>query len=1018
MLKNNDQLWWEGVLDREYAIKAALTPLPGEYDLNFTVQQSGEPSYVLKVMRIDCNPSLVDMQCAALKYIHQQDSSIPVPQIVNSLHENPFVEALDSNGQKRLLWLISMLPGKLYGNVTAHPLTLVRQIGENLARLDRALSGFHHPGTARDLKWDLRKSAWIGGHLALIDGLKRQQFVAGITNSFVNEVTVRLARLPCTAIHNDLNDYNILVHGDNPFDLNLSGIIDFGDLISAPIVCDIAIAAAYAVLGQHQPIAALASLVAGYNSVHPLSDEELQLIYPLVLTRLAVSVTNSAIMKRERPDDPYVTISEQPAWDFLDQATRYAPDWVAASLRVACGRSGGNCADILKWITAHRGQFAPVLHQPLTDVHVVDLSAANSAIPRDPLQFNISDLTKAVSDALEGREIGIGRYAEPRLIYTSVEFRDGEHPASPRRTVHLGVDLFCPAGTAVHAPWGGIIHAVDVRSAALDYGGVVVIEHQTESGAAFYTLYGHLAHDVVQRLLPGQGIASGEVIAHLGTPEENGGWTPHLHFQLGLTDLGRGTDWPGVCDPNELAAWTALFPNPAALLNLDDGKIAGTPVSTATLLTQRQAKFAHNLRLSYRAPLNLVRGWRHYLFDQDGRCYLDAYNNVPHVGHCHPRLTAVALRQMRKLNTNTRYLSATQIDYANALTAKLPKSLQVCFFANSGSEANELALRLARAHTGHVDTIVLKSGYHGNTNTAVDISEYKFTGPGGGGAPDWVHVVPMADGYRGPYKHTDPNSGPKYAKFIANTIDQIQQRGRKLAAFICETFPSVGGQIIPPKGYLHAAYEAVRAAGALCIADEVQTGLGRIGSHYWAFETQAVVPDIVVLGKPIGNGYPLSAVITTREIAASFDNGMEFFSTFGGSTLSCAVGLEVLKIVEDEDLQQNAYAVGEHLLAGLKTLQHEHRIIGEARGLGLFLGVELVTDQATLEPATQAAKYIVNRLRETQILIGSDGTFDNVLKIRPPLTFTQTDASYLLDRLDGILREEPCQRCYAPEIVQ
>ncbi len=997
------------MLDREYAITATLTALPGEYDLNFTVQQSGKPSSVLKVMRVGCDPSLVEMQCAALEHIHQQDSSIPVPQIIKSVDDRLFVAALDPDGKNRLLWLITVLPGELYGNVMPHPLPLVRQIGETLARLDRALAGFQHPGMARDLKWDLRSSDWIGSHLELIDGLERRQFIQAITKSFVNELKARLARLPCTAIHNDLNDYNILVNCGTPLDLKLSGIIDFGDLISAPIVCDIAIAAAYAVLGQNQPIATLATLVAGYNSVHSLSDDELQLIYPLVLTRLAVSVTNSAIMKRERPHDPYVTISEQPAWDFLDKAARYAPDWVEASLQVACVRSCRNSNDILSWINAHRGQFAPVLNRPLRGAQVVDLSATGSAIPRDPLQFEINDLTKTVSDTVEAGNIGIGRYAEPRLIYTSAEFRTGKHPASPRRTVHLGVDLFCPAGTAIHAPWDGIIHAVGVRSAALDYGGVVVIEHKTPSRETFYTLYGHLAHAGVQRLIPGQRISFGEIIAYLGTPAENGGWTPHLHFQLGLSTLGRGADWPGVCDPDEVDAWTALFPNPAALLNLDEGKVAGTPVSTATLLTQRHEKFSHNLRLSYRAPLNLVRGWRHYLFDQDGRCYLDAYNNVPHVGHCHPRLTAVAERQMRRLNTNTRYLSSTQIEYADTLTAKLPKSLEVCFFVNSGSEANELALRLARAHTGRIDTIVLKSGYHGNTNAAIDISEYKFNGPGGRGAPVWVHVVPIADPYRGPYKHDDPDSGLKYSKFIVNTIDQIQHKDRKLAAFIGETFPSVGGQIIPPNGYLQATYAAVRAAGGVCIADEVQTGLGRIGSHYWAFETQAVVPDIVVLGKPIGNGHPLSAVITTREIAASFDNGMEFFSTFGGSTLSCAIGLEVLHIIEDENLQQNAFAIGNHLLAGLKSLQHQHRIIGEVRGLGLFLGVELVADQATLEPATQVAKYIVNRLREKQILIGTDGPFDNVLKIRPPLTFTQADASHLVDCLGEILREEPCK---------
>jgi 4-aminobutyrate aminotransferase-like enzyme len=531
-----------------------------------------------------------------------------------------------------------------------------------------------------------------------------------------------------------------------------------------------------------------------------------------------------------------------------------------------------------------------------------------------------------------------------------------------------------------------------------------VLEHRIDAGHPFFTLYGHLAHEVTKRLAPGQTVAAGDIIGLLGVPEENGGWTPHLHLQLGLTTLDKGTDWPGVSDPDEIDIYGALFPNPACLLNLDDALVDGRPRTTADLLAGRKARFADNLKLSYRKPITMVRGWKHYLFDQDGRCYLDAYNNVPHVGHCHPRLVAVAEKQMRRLNTNTRYLNPAQTDYAEALSATLPDGLDVCFFLNSASEANELALRLARAHTGALDTIVMQTGYHGNTNAAIDISDYKFGGPGGRGKADWVHVVPNPDPYRGEYKHGDNDAGRKYAAHVSAAIEGIQARGKSLAAFICETFPSVGGQIIPVEGYLRHVYTAVRAAGGLCIADEVQTGLGRIGSHFWAFETQGVVPDIVVLGKPIGNGHPMGALVTTRAIADSFANGMEFFSTFGGSTLSCVIGREVLRIVEEEGLQDNARAVGGYLLGGLKALESRHPIIGEARGMGLFLGVELVKDRETLEPATEAASTVTNRLREHRILIGTDGPFDNVLKIRPPLTFSRSDADLLVERLDEVLR--------------
>jgi 4-aminobutyrate aminotransferase-like enzyme len=314
---------------------------------------------------------------------------------------------------------------------------------------------------------------------------------------------------------------------------------------------------------------------------------------------------------------------------------------------------------------------------------------------------------------------------------------------------------------------------------------------------------------------------------------------------------------------------------------------------------------------------------------------------------------------------------------------------------SSGSEANELALRLARAHTRRRDVIVLDHAYHGNTTTLVDISPYKFNGPGGEGAQPWVHVLPLPDTYRGKYKRDDARAGEKYAEFAR----QVRNPG----AFIAESAPSVGGQIILPERYLASIYAIVRAAGGVCIADEVQTAYGRMGEYFYAFEAQGVVPDIVVLGKPIGNGYPLGAVVTTNDIAASFDNGMEFFSTFGGSTVSCAVGIAVLDVVQQEGLQEQARVVGDALLERLRALAGRHPIVGDVRGSGLFVGVELVTDRGTLEPATTAASDAVNRMRERGILLGTDGPFDNVLKIRPPMPFTLENADLLARELDAVL---------------
>jgi 4-aminobutyrate aminotransferase-like enzyme len=370
------------------------------------------------------------------------------------------------------------------------------------------------------------------------------------------------------------------------------------------------------------------------------------------------------------------------------------------------------------------------------------------------------------------------------------------------------------------------------------------------------------------------------------------------------------------------------------------------------------------------------------------------------VGHSHPRVVRAAFEQMAVLNTNTRYLHEKIIEYSQRLTALLPDALSVVYLVNSGSEANELALRLARAHTGHEDVIVVDSAYHGNTSAMIDLSPYKFDGRGGRGCPPWVHKVPMPDVYRG--EHRGADAATKYAQSV---VDAAQQSKVRLAAFFCESALSCGGQIILPPGYLKAAFAAVRAAGGVCVADEVQTGFGRAGERFWMFETQDAAPDIVTLGKPIGNGHPIGAVITTREIADSFDNGMEYFNTFGGNPVSCAVGLAVLDVIRDEELQQNTQEVGRYLLDGLRQLQRDYLLIGDVRGMGLFIGIEFVRDPETLEPADEEAAEIVEGMKDRGVLLSTDGPFHNVIKIKPPLVFSRADADFLLSNLNDVLEE-------------
>ncbi|HKW10497.1 MAG TPA: aminotransferase class III-fold pyridoxal phosphate-dependent enzyme, partial [Gemmatimonadaceae bacterium] len=665
-------------------------------------------------------------------------------------------------------------------------------------------------------------------------------------------------------------------------------------------------------------------------------------------------------------------------------------------------------ARVREWVRANAATFASALDIDLRSapVAVLDLGVSSPLVSGDPDENVEAKLTPRIAAAMAeaGVRVALGRYDEPRLLYTA-PFFGGPLPNSERRTIHIGLDLFADSGTPVHAPLDGVVHAFANNAVPQDYGPVIILRHETTDGDPFFTLYGHLSRVSLDGLAIGRRIRRGERFAWLGAPNENVGWTPHLHLQIITDPLGLDTDFPGVAPASQRAVWRSLSPDPNLIVGVPQGRFpAPEPDRLTTIATRRQV-LGGNLSLAYREPVKVERGWMQYLYDEVGRRYLDAYNNVPHVGHSHPRVLRAARAQMAILNTNTRYPSDLVNRYAERLRETLPGALQdgVVYLVNSASEANELALRLARAHTGARDMVVLEAAYHGNTSSLIDISPYKHNGPGGSGAPDWVHVVPLADDYRGPFKRNDPNAGEKYAEAVRPLL--ATAHGRGIAGFIAETCPSVGGQIIFPPGYLRAVYALVREAGGVCIADEVQTGLGRMGTHFWAFEAQGVVPDIVVMGKPLGNGHPLGAVVARREIAESFDNGMEYFSTFGGNQVSCAIGLAVLDVLRDKGLPAHAQRVGECLLNGLRPLVDRYELVGDVRGSGLFLGVELVRDRGTLEPAGREASYVANRMREEGILLGTDGPYHNVVKIRPPMPFAEDDASRLVETLDRVLAE-------------
>ena len=420
-----------------------------------------------------------------------------------------------------------------------------------------------------------------------------------------------------------------------------------------------------------------------------------------------------------------------------------------------------------------------------------------------------------------------------------------------------------------------------------------------------------------------------------------------------------------------------------------------------SLSALRNKYLSPSFSLSYKDPLNIVRGNGQYLYDSNGIKYLDGVNNIQHVGHSHPKIIEAADAQFKKLNTNTRYLDETVLNYARSLTKKLPEGLNKCFFTNSGSESNDLALRLARKYANSRETIVLDGAYHGHLISLIEISPYKFNGPGGEGPAEYVHTLPMTAPFRGKYRGYD--SGPLYFKEMEEVLKKLQLDKKKISAFISESVMGCGGQIFPPDGFLVPSYDAVREQGGLCIADEVQIGFGRLGEVFWGFESQGLRPDIVTLGKSIGNGHPLSVVVTSDSVAEKFHNGMEYFNSFGGNPVSCAVGQAVLEIIEEEELQKNALEVGQALLKMLNDLKRNHDLIGDVRGQGLFIGIELIENMESLTPYAKATKQIVELMKEDRILLSVDGPDHNVIKIKPPMVFNSDNALFLVETLDKIL---------------
>ena len=983
-----------------YGITTEAIKLPGDEDENFQLKTSNGHTFILKISQPFQAAEALDFQNDILKYLESEKLFVELPE-VKQTYDSSLKDEIEIKKTKRWVRLLSWVDGRLWARVNPKTSDLRKNLGMQSGAITNSLQNFKHKGGKRNLDWDIANSNWTIKHLNRFEKEDRT-IIEFFQKSFL-EIQDSYATLPKSIVHNDINDYNILVSA-NLKTPRVTGIIDFGDAVYTQTINDLAVVITYAAMDTPMPLAAACDIISGYNKKYSVSEKELECLYYLVGMRLVISVTKSSVRKAEDSTNEYYVISEKPAWNLLKKWVKINSKFALYNFRNACGfTSHPKLAQYKEWVKSHKISLKTLFPTlPIEGVTSLDMSIESSLLGNSA-NFNNIEMAAFKLNQIQNRfpeNILANGYLESRPFYTTDAFKEEGNNGPEYRTVHLGTDFWVKANTPIHSPYEGTVVILHHNDYDKDYGPTLAIEHNFNS-ITFYTLYGHLTMSTLKLLRRGQKIKQGELIGYIGESHENGKWLPHLHFQITLDLLDNTENFSGVAFPSEKQIWRDICPDPNDIFSEE---IIGSKenLSEADIIEFRKEHLGKGLSLSYSTPLHIVRGEGALLMDTDGKRYLDTANNVNHVGHQHPKVVQAGQLQMDILNTNTRYLHKNIIEYSKKLLEKLPKEISVLHFVNSGSEANELAIRMARTITRQRDMLAIEVGYHGNTNAAMEVSSYKFEGKGGSGKPETTHILPLPDPFRG--RHSGDDCGIEYANYAKKIIEHQKVIEEGIAGFIGESMVSCGGQIVPPKNYFKQVYKYVRDAGGLCIADEVQTGFGRMGKTFWAFELYDVIPDIVTMGKPAGNGHPLAIVACTKEVNDAFATGMEFFNTFGGNPVSCAIGKAVLEVIDEEKLQENALKIGKFLKAELKNLQKDFPIIGDVRGEGLFLGFELTTSEKV--PLAEHASYLADRMKDLGILMSTDGPDYNVLKIKPPMVFSKGNAKELIFRLRTVFAED------------
>jgi 4-aminobutyrate aminotransferase-like enzyme/Ser/Thr protein kinase RdoA (MazF antagonist) len=940
------------LLRAHYDLAGTLQALGSQQDLNLRLD-SGTARYVLKACHGSYAQVELEAQHAALGYLRSQGLPVPAVRLASDGAE---LLALDVDGQALRVRLLEYIDGEPLTRLKHLPVQVIAELGALCARVDQALAGFDHPGLERTLQWDPRHAEALIKHLlpALADTQRHAQVeqVARAASACLQPLA---AQLPIQAVHLDITDDNVVWHRDEQRHWQVQGVIDFGDLLRTWRVADLSVTCA-ALLhhAEGDPLRILPAITA-YQAINPLQDVELRALWPLVLNRAAVLVLSSEQQLAIDPGNQYIRDNIAHEWEIFDTACSVP----AALMQAAILQAAGRAID-----SAEFGECAPLLPelagQAVTQVDLGVLSphceAGNWTQPG--FDQRLLAAQPAPASSLHGQY---------RLSQTHID-----RPEEPA-TCALGVELNLPPGATLQAPAAGTWLQTGEGRGCLR--------------TARWSLWLNGLEDA-----PGDGQV-------LDQGQALGATCGFLSVQLCLqADLQP----PFFATPSRAAAWLALCPSPRALLGFDCD--AAPLADPQALLARRDASFARSQKHYYAQPPHIERGWRNYLIDMQGRSYLDMLNNVAVLGHGHPRMVAESARQWSLLNTNSRFHYAAIAEFSERLLEVAPPGFDRVFLVNSGTEANDLAIRLAWAYSGGRDLLSVLEAYHGWSVATDAISTSIADNPQAlETRPDWVHPVQAPNTFRGRFRGAD--SAADYLRDVEAKLADLDARGRQLAGMICEpVYGNAGGISLPP-GYLREAYAQVRQRGGVCIADEVQVGYGRLGEYFWGFEEQGVVPDIITMAKGMGNGQPLGAVITRREIAEALEAEGYFFSSAGGSPVSCRIGIAVLDVMRDEGLWDNAREVGRYFKARLQALVDKYPLAGAAHGSGFYLGLELVRDRQTLEPATEETMILCDRLRDLGIFMQPTGDYLNILKIKPPMCTTRASVDYFVDSVERILDE-------------